>query len=187
MIENKDELKYYLTADLISSGRKKFTLWDSFRRPVLRYQRLLRRYEYYLHCKHNVLKKLARYYCHYKLHSLSYALGIQISPNVFGPGLAIVHHQGIVVSSDARIGKNCRIHAGVNIGAWKGKAPTLGDNVYLGPGAKLIGGITVGDRCVIGANAVVCKDVPSDVTVAGVPAKIISQNNSDGIVIDHAS
>jgi serine O-acetyltransferase len=183
MINNKDELKYYISADLISSG-KKSTLMSRLKDPILRYKRVLRIYEYYLNCKSNGLARIIRFYYRYRFHVLTYSLGIQIPPNVFGPGLAIVHHQGIVVSANAKVGKNCRVHAGVNIGEWRGKAPVIGDNVYIGPGAKLIGGIQVGDRCVIGANAVVCKDVPSDVTVAGVPAKIISNKNSSGIIIN---
>ena len=186
MIQGKDELKYYLSADLISSG-KEFTLLHWLKDPVLRYQIILRKYEYYINSKQIGLARIMRLYFRYRHHMLTYSLGISIPPNVFGPGLAIVHYQGIIVSSRAKVGKNCRIHSGVNIGAWKGKAPTLGDNVYLGPGAKLIGDIHVGDRCVIGANAVVCKDVPADVTVAGVPATIISNNNSLGIVIDYES
>ena len=183
MIRDRRALKCCISADLLSSGRTRFTLWDSFKYPVLRYQILLRRYEYYLNKDEDQLRMCARLYYRYRLHSLSYHLGIQIPPNVFGPGLCMVHHQGIVVSSNSRVGKNCRIHAGVNIGAWRGKAPTLGDDVYIGPGAKLIGDIMIGDRCVIGANAVVCKSFPPDVTIAGVPASVISQKNSTEVIL----
>ena len=91
-----------------------------------------------------------------------------------------MHYGTIVISQATRIGANCRIHAGVNIGANAGEktAATIGDNVYIGPGAKLIGAITVGDNACIGANAVVTKDVESGVTVDGIPAKVISSNDS---------
>lgn len=102
--------------------------------------------------------------------------------NVFSEGLAIVHVGTIVVSPKARIGKNCRIHVCVNIGsAWvKGVSgvPVIGDNVYIGPGAKIFGPITIGDNVAIGANSVVNSSFPSNCTIAGVPAKIISNNDS---------
>ena len=108
-------------------------------------------------------------------------LGFSIPYQNIGPGLAIVHYGTIVISSETRIGENCRIHAGVNIGANAGEreAANIGNNVYIGPGAKIIGAVNVGDNAVIGANAVVTKDVPSGVTVGGIPAKVISENSSE--------
>ena len=97
--------------------------------------------------------------------------------NVFGPGLCITHWGTIVVSSHAKIGKNCRIHPSSCIGNHMG-APIIGDNVYIGPGAKIFGNITIGNNVAIGANAVVNKSVPNNVTVAGAPAKIISHKSS---------
>jgi len=75
------------------------------------------------------------------------------------------------------IGENCRIHPSTSIGDYNG-APTIGNNVYIGPGAKLFGNISVGNNVAIGANAVVNADVPTNVTVGGIPAKIISQKSS---------
>lgn len=107
-------------------------------------------------------------------------LGFSIPHNVFGPGLSIAHYGTIVVSSGARIGANCRIHAGVNIGANAGEkdAAYIGDNVYIGPGAKIIGNVKIGSDSVIGANAAVVSDVACGITVGGVPAKKISDNDS---------
>ncbi|AXY02862.1 hypothetical protein D1115_17910 [Vibrio alfacsensis] len=77
------------------------------------------------------------------------------------------------------IGKNCNISQGVTIGKInqgnKIGAPIIGNNVYIAPGAKIIGGIHIGDNVAIGANAVVVTDVPDNVTVGGIPAKIISK------------
>ena len=79
--------------------------------------------------------------------------------------------------------ENCRIHSDVNIGEAGGRAPRIGDNVYIAPGAKIFGGITVGDNAAIGANAVVNTDVPAGVTVAGVPARVVSERGSEGLVL----
>ncbi|HBV85367.1 MAG TPA: serine O-acetyltransferase [Desulfosporosinus sp.] len=114
---------------------------------------------------------------------MSTNLGFTIPRHVFGPGLSIAHWGSIVVHPDVRVGKNCRIHSAVNIGVSNEKCPIIGDNVYIAPGAKLFGGIIIGDNVTIGANAVVNKDVPSNVTVGGIPAKIISENDSSGLIV----
>lgn len=121
-----------------------------------------------------------KWYYRLKYHNLSLKLGFSIPHNTIGPGLAIVHYGTIVISAGAHIGKNCRIHACVNIGANGGEvtAAEISDNVYIGPGAKIIGSIKIGENSVIGANAVVTKDIPNGVTVGGIPAKIISENDS---------
>ena len=89
--------------------------------------------------------------------------------------MCFCHYGTLVVNKDARIGNNCRIHVGVNIGGFNGGVPVIGDNVYIGPGAKIFGGITIGNNVSIGANAVVNKSFPDNVVIAGVPAKIIKE------------
>lgn len=97
-------------------------------------------------------------------------------------GLQFSHYNCIIIAQSVVIGKNANIHQGVTIGrVFSGKyagVPTLGDNVVVFAGAKLLGKIHVGDNAVIGANAVVTKDVPANCVVAGVPAKIISEDSS---------
>src|SRR5262245_4756477 len=91
-----------------------------------------------------------------------------------GKGLRIHHFGGIIVNSDAVIGEYCTIYHGVtlgDLGGWGG-SPHIGDRVMIGAGAKLLGEITVGDDCVIGANAVVRTSVPTGHIAAGVPAVI---------------
>jgi len=90
-----------------------------------------------------------------------------------GPGFAIVHSVGIVINSSVRAGKNLVIYHGVTIGADKHRSPSLGDNVFIGAGAKIIGGIRIGSDVKIGANSVVTKDVPDGATVIGIPARIV--------------
>ncbi|WP_084128839.1 serine O-acetyltransferase [Demequina sp. NBRC 110055] len=108
--------------------------------------------------------------------------GITLGPNVAGPGLGIAHHGSVVVNAHARIGSFVRIHSATNIGTDGTGAPVIGSRVYIGPGAVIYGPVHVGDGAVIGANAVVNKDVPPGVTVAGAPAKVISQRGSDAIM-----
>jgi serine O-acetyltransferase len=96
-----------------------------------------------------------------------------------GAGLYIAHFSGIIISPEARIGKNLDISQGVTIGISgegnKRGVPTIGDNVYIGPGAKLFGRITIGNNVKIGANVVVHKDIPDNSIVALKPGfEIIS-------------
>lgn len=187
MIKNKSDLKYYLLCDEYARFGKRVTLLRKFRLGTMwRFQKCLRKLEYYSNTKHNVFRNLFRYYYKWRLKALGMKLGWSIPINVFGPGLCIVHPGTVIVNGGVQAGKNCRIHAGVNIGANGGgntDTPTLGDNVYIGPGAKLFGKITIGDYCVIGANAVVNKSFHQNgVTIGGIPAKIISFNNSSRFI-----
>lgn len=86
----------------------------------------------------------------------------------------------------AAIGKNCNISHGVTIGqANRGKRkgyPTIENNVYIGPGAKILGKVMVGNNVAVGANCVVTKDVPADSVVVGIPGKVISKEGSAGYI-----
>jgi serine O-acetyltransferase len=80
---------------------------------------------------------------------------------------------GVVINTKVRAGRNLVIHHCVTLGAERNKTPILGDNVYIGAGAKVIGGVRVGSNVKIGANAVVTKDVPDGATVIGIPARAV--------------
>lgn len=92
---------------------------------------------------------------------------------IFDEGFVLVHSNGVVINSKVIGGKNILIEHGVTIGEEKGATPVLGDNIFIGAGAKIIGDVTVGCNVRIGANAVVVKDVPEGATAVGVPAKNI--------------
>ena len=93
----------------------------------------------------------------------------------FDKGFVIMHPVGVVINSKVVGGNNIVVESGVVIGDEKGKAPVLGSNIFIGAGAKIIGGITIGDNVKIGANAVVVKNLPSNVTAVGIPAKVIQK------------
>lgn len=122
------------------------------------------------------------------LRRIGYSYGISIPYNTtIGPGFYIGHTGGIVVNPRAIIGKNCNISCGVVIGetfrgARKG-IPSIGDYVYMAPGAKIIGNISVGNNVAVGANCVVTGDLPDNAVAVGVPAKIVSFDGSAGYVV----
>lgn len=89
----------------------------------------------------------------------------------FGPGLVIIHSNGVVINGSVKAGRNLHIEHQVTIGAEQRQSPIIGDDVFIGAGAKIIGSVTIGDGARIGANAVVVHDVPAHTTVVGIPAK----------------
>jgi serine O-acetyltransferase len=96
-----------------------------------------------------------------------------------GQRLMLPHPNGVVIHEDAVIGDDCMIMQQVTIGMiGDGEVPTIGNNVYIGAGAKIIGKISVGDGARIGANAVVTQDVPANFTAVGVPARIIARGTT---------
>lgn len=107
--------------------------------------------------------------------------GIEIHPGaVIGRGLLIDHGSGVVIGETAEIGDNCTIYQGVTLGGTgkdKGKRhPTLGNNVMVGSGAKILGPFKVGDNAKIAAGAVVLEEVPENSTAVGVPARIVRKD-----------
>jgi serine O-acetyltransferase len=160
------------------------TSFALLRNEIYSFEVKLRKLEYALNCSNNPIRTMYRKFL---FRRISIRLGYSISPNTFGPGLSIAHRGTIVVNGGARIGANCRIHVDVNIGTEAGKsaaAPTIGDNCYIGPGAKIFGPIEIGSGTVVGANAVVNKSFPEgNQSLGGIPAKAISEKNSDGLLI----
>ena len=190
MISSKETYIYHLQADKKALGfihvgslsKLKDLLFPDY---IWKFQKLLRKVEFYHNCKNKGLNKLYFFYLKYKFRKISLKLGFSIPINVFGPGLSIVHYGTIVINSNVRVGKNCRIHACTNIGASGGKpeAPQIGDNVYIGPGAKIYGDIKLGNNIAIGANAVVHKSFDEDnIMIAGNPAKKIKEINIKKII-----
>ncbi len=107
-----------------------------------------------------------------------FVTGIEIHPGaVIGEGIFIDHGMGVVIGETTKIGNNCTIYQGVTLGGTgkeQGKRhPTIGNNVLIGAGAKVLGPFIVGDNSKVAANAVVLKEVPANSTVVGVPGRIV--------------
>ena len=111
--------------------------------------------------------------------------GIEIHPGAqIGKGLFIDHGMGVVIGETTIIGDNCLLYQGVTLGGTgkdKGKRhPTLGDNVMVGAGAKVLGPINIGSNVKVAANAVVLSDIPENCTAVGVPARIARRAGQNG-------
>lgn len=108
--------------------------------------------------------------------------GIEIHPGAqIGEGFFIDHGHGVVIGETAIIGDNVTLYQGVTLGGTgkeKGKRhPTVGNNVMIGAGAKVLGSVTIGNNCKIGAGSVVLKDIPDNSTVVGVPGRVVIRND----------
>jgi serine O-acetyltransferase len=95
----------------------------------------------------------------------------------FGPGFVLIHSLGVVINGNVRGGTGVKIEHQVTIGAEKRQSPVLGDGVFIGAGAKIIGPVMIGEGARVGANAVVVADVPPFSTVVGIPAKVVRADN----------
>ncbi len=93
----------------------------------------------------------------------------------FGAGFVLIHSQGVVINGQVRGGERIFIEHQVTIGAERRCAPRLGNDIFIGAGAKIVGAVTIGDGARIGANAVVVHDVPAHSTVVGIPARVVRQ------------
>ena len=135
--------------------------------------------------------RIAHFFCriHFKFIArllsqiAKFLTGIEIHPAAkIGKGLFIDHGSGVVIGETAEVGDNCTIYQGVTLGGTgkdKGKRhPTLGNNVMVGSGAKVLGPLKIGDNVKIAANAVVLQDIPSDSTAVGVPARVVKRFGS---------
>lgn len=180
-IRNKSDLRYYLEQDRIALKREK----KIFKDDIWKYEIILRKAEYWKNCFKFPLNKVGGLYARILARLGKKCGGFCIHPGNFESGLSIAHYGPIVVNITARIGKNCRIHEGVTIGATGGSdlSAHIGDNCFLATGCKIIGDITLGNDIAVGANAVVTRSFIEDgITLAGVPARKISDHDSHNFI-----
>lgn len=183
MIENYNDYKYYIAED-----RKRYSVrwFDRFifneNYQIVSYLKTLRLLEYLQNTKHsNIINTILYPFIFWNYKRKCNKLRIKIGINTCGPGLYIPHIGLIRVAPKAKLGKNCIIAPGVIIGT-KHKhenVATIGDNVEITLGAKIIGKLTIGNNAIIAPNTVVVKDVPENAIVSGVPARIIKYRDSN--------
>jgi len=182
MIKSYKQLKYYWYADEIRNYGKQKSLY--FKLTDIRYRLLflLRACNYLYNKQHlGFFLKIIRRVAFLIYFRTQLRLGVEINPITdIKEGLFLPHPNGIVMYAKVKIGKNCTILQQVTIGNNIRKGidgiATLGDNVSIGAGAKIIGQCKIGNNIIIGANAVVVKDINDNSVVAGIPAKYISSN-----------
>jgi serine O-acetyltransferase len=172
-MENKKErFMEIIKADLKSRGQKisviKFVI-----DPITRFHWYLRATE---HLSGKKAFKPIFFFTKYLFLSLSRKLGFSIPIHTLAKGVYIPHYGTIVVNSRAHVGENSVLNVGVCIGRHPGNknlVPTIGKYVFLAPGVKVFGKVNIGDGSLLGANAVVTKDIPAHKLAVGIPAKVI--------------
>lgn len=188
MIRSRKDYLAYLEADRVQlrrSGRRPHPYDD-----VWTFQRLLRRVEYYTNTarKGRGIGWLLRKYWSWRLYRQSVRCGFEVPLNCFGPGLSMSHRGPIIIGEHVRVGANCRINVSVTIGPAPGPppeiSPVIGDNCYIGTGARIFGAVVLGDNLVVGANSVVNRSFPEGhCTIAGAPARKVSDTPSDEFIL----
>lgn len=181
-MKTREELKYYIQEDRKANriySKKQYIarlLFGAENACVVRYLNALRHQEYHLdNIQSGVWHKLCYMWWKYRTSRLGYKYNLSIMPNTVGYGLCIPHTKGGVIIFCEKMGNNCMVNTGVVVGIRHSvkEIATIGDNVRLAVGCKIIGNVTVGDNVVVAPNAVVTKDVPANTLVGGVPAKIL--------------
>jgi serine O-acetyltransferase len=178
-----DVIRAAIDRDPAATGQMAVIFTYSGARAVFYYRIARQFYKLNLHLIARLLSQWARW-----------MTGIEIHPGAeIGKGIFIDHGMGVVIGETAVIGDNATLFQGVTLGGTgkeKGKRhPTLGHNVVVGAGAKVLGNITIGENVSIGANSVVLRDVPPNSTVVGVPGHIAKREGKriQGVNIDYTS
>lgn len=178
MIRNVSDLRYYLKCDKEALGIKK-SFPDFFGDDIWKMEIHLRIAEYIYNTKgKNIIKRGLSRFVNYRFKRRCARRCCEIPLNCIGPGLCIWHGFNIIINPLVTIGENFGISANCNVGHAKNKVPTIGNNVTMSFGSKVLGGIHICNNVTIGAGALVLKDIDTEFcTVGGVSAKILSKKN----------
>jgi serine O-acetyltransferase len=189
-IDSKEKYKFFLEADRIALG----DTIGTHKRPriigddIWKFLRLLRKTEYFINCKKDFFSKFYLLFLRYRLYKMSMKMSFYIPPNVCGPGLSIAQLCGpITINFQSTIGANCRISSGVIIGRSPkgGDPPKIGNHVFIGPNAVVVGPLEIADGIAIGANSYVSRSfLENGITIAGTPARKILDTGSDRITVE---
>lgn len=169
-----DAYRYY-------GGQKKQLLWKI--RNVTLYYTIIYRKAHYYSMQSGAINKIKGIWFRYRLNSLSRKYLLQIPYLVtIGKGLNIVHFGRVIIAPTVKIGNNCNLFTGITIGSTvrgdKAGVPTIGNDVWIGPNAVIVGKISIGNNVLVAANSYVNFDVPDNSIVLGNPAKIIHKDNA---------
>ena len=183
-IRTKAQLKEYLDVELEPyklHGRQYIAyIFQISERAILRkHAILLRKTEYYLNSGHKLIGEL--YFARLMKLQMKYAIHVPI--NCFGKGLQVMHVGPCAMNGDCAVGENCHVNLYSAL-AWSGGknegVPTLGDNITIGLGAIIQGGITLADNITIGSGALVNKSfLEPGINIAGVPARKVGENHTE--------
>lgn len=191
MIQSKAELKEALSIELKNDYSpflvifKIFELWlrGSETLPTFTFLYYLRNYEYWLNKKKkNIIEWLICQWWRFQYRHQQLKHNLYIEPNTIGKGLTLMHPGFRRIAKFAQIGEGATILPMVLIGKAHPNTNAkieIGKNCYISTGVTILGPVKIGDNVTIGAGAVVTKDIPSNTTVAGVPAKSISHTNKE--------
>lgn len=170
----KDGLRETIRSDLAMQGVDRWRARYRLTRGVVYFEWLLRRSEYWSHPSRSrgPTTTVMRVWLKVRLRRQSERLGFDVPLGVFGPGLSIAHSGLLVVSGLSSVGARCRMHQGVTLAGTPEGGPQLGDDVFIGANAQLIGPIVVADGAFIYPGAVCSIDVPHGCAAAGVPARL---------------
>lgn len=188
MVAFRDDVRRYFTVQEQSQGVSKRQMIARFIRNQPLWMIFLYRFGRWLHleCRLPVVRPLLKVIFAVVSEILEMVLGIHINVKAkIGKGLYIGHYGGIWIGP-VTIGDYCNLSQEVTIGiGGTGSArglPVIGSRVFVGPGAKIFGKISIGDNVAIGANAVVSKDIPENAVVLGNPGRIVGYGGSEGLI-----
>lgn len=177
MIQNKSDYKRYIKIEK-DFYYDSYPIFTKELKTILKFIKLYRKVEYYHNCRKDPLGKIYFFILNHYFEKKSIQYSIFLPLNTIEEGLCIIHLGPIYINQNTKIGKYLKIHPMTTISKNIGTTPTsprIGNHVWIGPGSRIIGNVTIGDNTVIGANSTVTKSFSNNLTIAGSPAKIIKQ------------